>query len=270
MGLDVYLYRYEDFASTRALENALQQKEEEIWNGLGEYSKLTEEQKEGARAACKKAAAELGVDEDGNDGKKREIHINSALHPDHIFKVGYFRSSYNDGGIDRKLRAFANTSLAQIMGHDSEAYAFCPDWKAARERAQAALDTLRKLDAETQYEAVKIDPFSPFTPAPVIDDPAKAIAVASKVISEHGGKAHPFGNDFSSRDGIFLLDSKPQCIAFIPGVGFGGSPVVWGITEAKPGQVFGWYVKAMEIVVGTCDYVIGTGEPEKHYLHWSG
>lgn len=200
---------------------------------------------------------------------ERRVEINSSLHPENIFKIGYFRSSYNDGGIDRKLRAFAGTSLGEIMGNSGDEYCFTPDWKASRERASAVLEKFRKLDSETTHQAFPIDIFS-FSGKPEgAKDEAEAIAIAKKTIDPEAERRSPFGN-FSNSNGLFLLANPAKCVAFIAGTNCLGRPMVYGITEAKAGDVLGWYIQALEIVVETCDHVLSSGEPEKHCLHWSG
>ncbi len=196
---------------------------------------------------------------------ERCIELDSTLYPDHLFKIGYFRSSYNSGGIHHILEDHLNTSLEDLMGRTND------DWQAARERISGVLVKMRELDAATKYRAIEIDVFSPFHEA-TISNPAEAIAAAAKVIGEHPPRDPDsgFGNDFSSRDGLFLLDSKPQFIAFIAGKNCLHQPTVFGIVEAKPGDVFGWYIKALEIMVETCDWVLATGKTHEYVLHWSG
>ena len=41
-----------------------------------------------------------------NGKEMQEVYFTSTQFPEHIFKVGYFRSSYNEGGIDRMLPEF--------------------------------------------------------------------------------------------------------------------------------------------------------------------
>ena len=41
------------------------------------------------------------------------------------------------------------------------------------------------------------------------------------------------------------------------------------IVYDSPSQL-DWYVKALEIVVETCDYVLAKSDPECYFLHWSG
>jgi hypothetical protein len=44
MGLDIYLYRYDDLENTRERENIYHEFSEKLWADAGEYDSLTEEQ----------------------------------------------------------------------------------------------------------------------------------------------------------------------------------------------------------------------------------
>src|SRR5882724_7093236 len=91
VGLDVYLRKYDDFADTQKREKAYEKRTEPLYaDGNG----LTDEQRKAKREAI---AAELQLDEWGTDkALVHEVSSNSAKYPEHYFKIGYFRSSYND------------------------------------------------------------------------------------------------------------------------------------------------------------------------------
>lgn len=66
------------------------------------------------------------------------IKNDSANYPDHLFKVGYFRSSYNSLGFDSVMNALGLLELGEIFPEEWSAYyVVCPDWNAAQERAKA-------------------------------------------------------------------------------------------------------------------------------------
>jgi len=105
MGLDIYLYRYNDLNKTRQKEEAYEKASEENWQRHGEYKSLTDDQKEMIREENKKIALEMGLDEDGSDCSNYEkMERDSSLYPEHYFNMGYFRSSYNGSGIERILK----------------------------------------------------------------------------------------------------------------------------------------------------------------------
>ena len=47
----------------------------------------------------------------------------SALHPDHLFQRGYFRSSYNESGINSLLASVELPTLYDIFEPDGDVYA---------------------------------------------------------------------------------------------------------------------------------------------------
>ena len=92
MGLDIYLYRYNDLNKTRRKEEAYEKASEENWQRHGEYESLTDDQKEMIREENKKIALEMGLDEDGSDCSNYEkMERDSSLYPEHYFNMGYFR-----------------------------------------------------------------------------------------------------------------------------------------------------------------------------------
>jgi hypothetical protein len=140
MGLDVSLYRYRNLAKTLQLEKEYENRSALIWKeGDGrKYEDIPDAEKEANRAALKVVADELGLDEYGSagDSMREAIELPSATYPDHLFKIGYLRSSYNDGGINRLLDIAVGRDLYWVFGREREgAYHFVPDWQAARERA---------------------------------------------------------------------------------------------------------------------------------------
>src|SRR6478736_5285205 len=113
MGLDVYLYRYEVpldvYAERKAAAEKLDEElaeriEREVGfpidsEGKRDWKAATQEQKDAYFAKVEQLRAENGLDTHGEPaGLCEKVEINSALHPEHMFKIGYFRSSYNEGG----------------------------------------------------------------------------------------------------------------------------------------------------------------------------
>jgi len=139
MGLDVYLKWYDDYDAVQAKESAASKKSEEIWAEYPKYDECTEEQKNEARDRIHEWNRDHGVDEWGSvddEGQAKRIEEPSTIDPDHMFKIGYFRSSYNDGGLNSIMQE-------QLGGRDlywvfqppeDREYCFCPDWAIARGR----------------------------------------------------------------------------------------------------------------------------------------
>src|SRR5690348_14525919 len=102
MGLDVYLKKYKEPVAA-VLERVKQY----------EDSPLHESEDEGAEGQLATLATELKLGEYG-DPESEYIENNSAQFPEHMFKIGYFRSSYNSGGINSVLRGYGIPDLYGI------------------------------------------------------------------------------------------------------------------------------------------------------------
>tara|TARA_Y100000034_G_scaffold136330_1_gene212238 strand:+ start:10223 stop:11347 length:1125 start_codon:yes stop_codon:yes gene_type:complete len=136
MGLDVYLYRYEDFEKQKALERQLEAFRERTWAEVEDYNALTQEQKDEIQAKIARASKAMGYKEDAAE----RVEIDSKQYPDHMFKIGYIRSSYNSGGINSVLDSFIGKSLYYAFrDNDNDEYSFRPDWAIAKERCEEML-----------------------------------------------------------------------------------------------------------------------------------
>src|SRR5262245_2717601 len=196
MGLDVYLYRIDDYAKYKRLTEEYEAKSNENWAKVGDYDKMTEEQKEALRAENVALALSLGLEEDGDYPGEVKIEHDSRLYPEHLFKVGYLRSSYNESGINRQLQDRLNTSLDEIFnaGHQ---YEFQPDWHATRERAIKTLEDWRALTASTggksyRVSEVKVNLFT--QPSEIISSAADALKVFHKQLESHKDKPDDWKN----------------------------------------------------------------------------
>ncbi len=133
MGLDIYLYRYgipqrEDERLASEYEKASDKICKKIQEGR-EFYELTEVEKTKAHSQTMVVAKKLGLTgkyESHPDVKK--VEKDSKKYPSHMFKIGYFRSSYNDGGINQVLQRIGLPTLGTIFGETKEdKYCFRPN-----------------------------------------------------------------------------------------------------------------------------------------------
>jgi len=106
MGLDVYLYRCADRAKAKALEEQYETESSAIWEAITgdrKYEECSDAEKDEARAQTKALAERLGLGEWGDNPACEKVELPSTKYPDHYFKVGYWRSSYNGAGINSIL-----------------------------------------------------------------------------------------------------------------------------------------------------------------------
>ena len=279
MGLDVYLeYFSRPIDMVLAAEQAGSDKAEEIWAsemkklGKADYRDLTKVESGAIRAQTVKLYSSLGLDEYGAMiAGREEVRIDSSEHPEHMFKIGYFRSSYNDGGLNHLLRsAMEGRDLYWIFEPPQDGGYFKPDWCKARTRANKVLGDLRKYAREEGWAVHSANLH--FDSANLPSSSEEALAAFRAEIESHEKRSKasppppiPSFRAYSSLKGEFNLDGEPT-FALIPGAGVLGRPCVYVITKAEDLE---WYVKALEIVVETCDYVLKQKSKCRHRLCWS-
>lgn len=255
MGLDVYLYKYDDKPVTEALEAEYQAEVEKIWFGKS-YDRLSKEEQAELSERGYAVATRLGLGKYGSDEKLTHgIELPSAKHPDHFFKIGYFRSSYNAGGIDSVLESKIGTNLDQIMGA-GDSYKFQPDWQVSRDRAEAALAAFNAAITKSPFRA-----FAVSIRSVGVSNEEGALAVFNEQMSKQVGF-----KSFSNRDGDFFLEGQ-QVFGLVSGRDILGFPCVYMVTKDDG---LAWYSQALEIVIETCDFALTSPDIAKLWLHWSG
>lgn len=266
MGLDVYLYRYTQHDARHAAEQAREAAHEAIWNAGGEYDKLSEDQQDAIREQCK-------VHDEANPlpGSQERVELDSALHPGHMFKIGYLRSSYNDGGLDNILRTMLDTDLSTMFGVSREDYHVKPDWQKALAACKEARDRFAAHVSENGFVRIMVAEHNPYISKSALPQSERdALAVYSKTAAEK--RKGSFGFDcFSNGEGTFALGGEPMQIrGIIPGVGRFGrrEPVIYLAYESDPT----FYRQALDVTVEMCEWVLAQPQdPAVEYvLHWSG
>ena len=260
MGLDIYLYKYENFQETKRKEDEYENYSNKYWSDLGEYDTLTQEQKDAAREHLKQYSNALGLDDWGSDNEgKHSVEFNCEKYPEHYFKIGYFRSSYNDSGIQRILTNLGLPTLKDVFGYDGE-YVFQPNW----EKSLSFVRQLKQCFSEKDgYRVQKIsgNMFS----APEIKSEQEAL---SAFLKEKNGQDN-IDYNYSNKLGTFNFVEPDKVIAYIPGTYKLLGPereCVYVIYESDNK----WYEQALEIVEETIEFVLKQEDKEKYYLHWSG
>jgi hypothetical protein len=262
MGLDIYLYRHENKSEEEVLEAKYQTDSEASWEKAGEYSTLSESQKNTLRQCDKELAKSLGLEDGGEHPGKTKIEFASAKYPDHYFKVGYFRSSYNSGGINHILSNLGLPDLYQIFNRSrDDEYTFQPDWDSVKKNAVNVLKELKKKQNIRCHEVS----FNEF--ANPMDHAIKSEADAIKCFIEEKAKHN---GSYSNLRGEFFMEEPAKVLAIMPGfrkqlMGDRQLPTSYIITVGENE----WYENALEIIVETCDYVLSQEDKVKFYFHWS-
>lgn len=245
MGLDVYLEKFEDLEKHKQVEEKYGKEESKIWSfGGKKYDDLTEEEKKEASDKCNLLRKKLKVEEYEGKG----IRFNSSKYPKHYFKVGYFRSSYNEGGINRILENSIHFDLYNIFDVGRGDHYIVPDWEKAREKTKQAIELFSLFIKETPFRVTRASGFHN-----KVSGEEEALQVFLKEL-----KTNPKG-DYSCMRGDFMF-SGLKINAVIQ-----GKEDTYLIYKAN----LDWYVKALEIVLETIDYVLKQKDKEKYALYWS-
>lgn len=256
MGLDIYLYRYDKpIEEIKKLEEEYERKSDENWKRFEgiKYDKITEEQRSSARKIDKNIEKELGLGEYGKHPDKVEIYENSSKYPDHLFKVGYFRSSYNDSGFNSIMRNLGLQSLDEIIGYTGE-YEFEPNWNQVKINAWNVINQLNKKDYILKSFFVGKNPYSDKCPA-------NSQKQAIKITQDELDREQFFKGGYSNINGEFFPEGL-EIVGLVPTAEYGGT----GVTVIHKTSN-DWYIQALEIVIETCEYIVNN--PGTYRLHWS-
>ena len=270
MGLDVYLYKCPDLDLARAAQAEYERRSDEVMSAIkGDDAErpLTAEESAYYRERMRVLRAELGLGEYGEHSSMQEVRIDSKLHPEHLFKIGYFRSSYNDSGIEHVLLNLGIPGLADIFPTGGQ-YEFRPDWPSSLARAKESLRLLREYQArpEAKFCVVRVPVMMP---DPSRGSPISAKEALAKFLEQWQlwqSESDSLGSEYHNYVGLFSRDGL-KVHAVLSGYEWGPTNFV---VVARDPRYLDWYVQALEIVVETCEYVLAQPDPQNYLLHWSG
>ena len=254
------MYRYDNFEATREKEQKFNKFSEDIWNGL-DYEAMTQEEKDEISAKCDEFANSLKLDKYGDDATgKEKIEIVSEKYPDHYFKIGYFRSSYNGGGINHILENLGLPRLDAVFEVDKDEYEVHPDWAVVKANLQKLLEDF-KLKPSYRVHTISGNILRP-------DNGPKSEKEALDIFLTEAEKNKDSDYGYSNINGEFNIKTPLKVLGMIPGKEkfLGERNCVYVVTESENE----WYAQAIEIMIDTCDYVLAQPNINQYYLHWSG
>ena len=283
MGLDVYLYhKGPEHAEWRKKEQQYEEESEANWKAVGGYEKATEAQKKKVSAKNDALCKKLGLGKWGGMPEEGEekIEMDSKTYPECYCKIGYFRSSYNSGGMNSVLENLGVPNLYDIFPHGDE-YEVVPDWELAKEVVAQAREQLKGICESDygKYMAVEAEVRNPFDKdgdpdrvRPTCEKEAMDLFVEQLEIhkpkdGEEGGMSF---DSYSNWVGSFFLKGW-KLFGHMGGKknSFRGEvPVVYLIMENE--ENYQYYQEALFVVEETIDYVLAQDDPENYYFHWSG
>lgn len=259
MGLDVYLEKCDNLSETKKLEKQYQEESEKNWASTG---KKWEETPEAERDAISKKneeiALSLGLSEWGKSEARESINLDSKLYPKHMFKIGYFRSSYNEGGINSFLRRNGLPDLYYVFNVNDD-YEPDNDWNGCLKRCN---EVISKMEEYMKTDISKFDVMQ-IRELGSVENETEAKKLFMKELDR---QLNSGCRSYSSSQGTFYLDGI-KCHGFMFGKNIIGNPCVYVVIESNDG--FKWYLEALHIVRETIEYVLSQDNPEKYYLCWS-
>jgi hypothetical protein len=214
-----------------------------------------------------------GTHLDEYDGSEQpneeEVEIPSEKYPEHYWKIGYFRSSYNSSGINHILDDRIGESLYSICGAGDD-YIVTPDWQTMKENGRKARERFLEWIEQGSYGIMD------FNAVPIREDAIISSAEeAMKLFRERIGRdrAHKgLSGGYSDAWGDWFLEGEVTNAipvrAFIKGFDVLRRPCIYAVYEV-PKENWTSYVQSLEILEETCDYVLSQPDPENYVLHWS-
>lgn len=150
MGLDITMYRCKDVEAFNAYEKRQRDAHEEIHADVCNHFGVPSLGHHAGVIAGEYIKRYKAWDQANPPPVKiEEIWLNSTKYPSHLFKIHYFRSSYNHTGFNNVVRAATGRGLYYIFGRqDKDGYRFVPDWAASLRCAKEVLDSYRSHQVE--------------------------------------------------------------------------------------------------------------------------
>ena len=291
MGLDVSLYKCPNLKYALKMDEAYEAALDQAYADWDELSKACPpSQADEDEFNKKRAALKEKFEIDGYHHKSIErIHFDSKTEPEHLFKIGYMRSSYNGAGINSVARVFGLPDLYEIFEIDDEEYYQGHDWDTIYLNVK---DAVAKWQAHADGPAGKyyVHTFRPHFAASKLGPGGQLIAEG--ITNEHEAierlneqylkKKEEIDKDewrsggWSCRDGEFY--PKPlKVAAVIAGawdtsapLHFRNMPMTYLVCERENEDSIQWYVTALRIVQEMVEWILEHPDKDQFYTGWSG
>lgn len=243
MGIDIYLCHSEDWNNSYRIMS-YQKEVDKIKDRIpadqhNEYTKLK--------------AVELGIKTIGEDFLRfdtgiREVEHNSTMYPDHLWKIGYFRSSYNSSGINFLLENLNLPRLNDILGIYSECEYHKIDWKTVWKNAHKVKEDLQIKALPNGYKLVhviNIKSNNPYEEARACIEDLQDLKTG--VYMTKGGTVFGFNYKLLAVIGEFLLVED---------------------LDHKDENAFDFYIECLDILIETCEFVMSQPDPFNYRLQY--
>jgi hypothetical protein len=279
MGLDVYLYKCANIAHAIRMEERYSREEDKIYDErkrLEDLGQLTEE----ADAALLKrrldAQKKYGMRDYRHESIER-IHRDSKTQPDHLFKIGYLRSSYNSTGINRLANHFDLPSLYDIFDIHTEEYEQQIDWDAIYPSVKDAVEKWQAF-ADSPRGKYDVFEFHGFMEHGVKDERE----AFERFNQEYLVKKEEIDKDEFRRDGwrgregdiwptglkvVMMVAAKWNPLKPIQ---YGNWPSTYVVYEREDNSIMQWYVTALQIAQEMVEWILEQPDKDQYFMGWSG
>lgn len=270
MGLDAYLYKLEEGWTKESYLKATEKNHE------AEHDYYENHYNEANEREVNDKLRKKHVTDVAPEPPAEHIEIDHPKYPDHLFKIGYWRSSYNEGGINSIARKYGFPDLYQITFGDKDEddgseYHVWPNWMEVWKRAEAALvkydEVIGKLGG-VSTRTVRMKSWGPGS-KPTNEQEALTTFLKHR---EQMWERTDSGNEaysYSSAEGEFWMAHPQEIVAAIPGteewLGTAEPCMYLMLNEEIPET----YRQSLEIVRDTALHCIDQGPEALFYLGWS-
>ena len=188
---------------------------------------------------------------------KEEILVDDSIYPNHLFKIGYFRSSYNEAGYNSLMNNIGLSGLYEIFSVN-RGQRISINWKKSLENAKNTLNALHE-------RALNNEDFLVFPMA--LHTEIHSENIFDTFMSEYHKCKDSDYNSWMNRNGYFF--KKPISIHGIMKSKIFGIDGLYIIH--RDDDNYKWLIEATEIVIRTCEYVLDhpANERRKFKFIWS-
>lgn len=263
MGLDVYLYHCPDRPTALAAEKQAATEVDIMWNSIDQkYDELSQDERARIRNISVGIYKKYRCNSDGQHESVTNIELPSKLYPEHLFRIGYFRSSYNAGGINSFLSKIGFPDLYEMMGIKNRDYEVHHDWALCIKNISKVIE---------RYSAHLAGPMGRYRvmelshPIDCASSAQDALRIFEQQLKQH--KDNSF-TCYSNRAGEFFLDGM-RVFGFIPSSSRSTTMYVIAERELEEGAEDS-YLQSLKVMRETCEYVLEQKDSENYYMVWSG
>ncbi|MDR3392174.1 MAG: hypothetical protein P4L77_10630 [Sulfuriferula sp.] len=280
MGLDVYLKKCPNFKRASKMEAAYNAELNAIYDtqiAIEKERDLTQEECDNFNA-IRAGLREKYEIENYEHNSVTSICRDSKTQPDHLFKIGYLRSSYNDGGMNSVAAVFSLPNLYQIFEVTDEEYYQFPDWDTIYLNLK---DAIEKWQAHADSPAGKYDVMS-FRPNFADEGVTSREGAFERFNQEYLKEKEKIDADewqntgWISQYGHFY-PTPLKVVAIIGGawnskqrISYFNEPHTYLVYERDKSDTIQWYVTALLIAQEMIEWILEQPDKDHYYLGWSG